>query len=269
MWDRRELKARGKAALSANYWKSVLIALILFLIAGGGVATGSRSAMSITQEENPFQARVAYVQTPDGAEQDGAALLSLGARPSQPSRPPRGGPLGLVMALVMAFASAATSYGLLDLLILNPLEVGCRNFFIRNVETRGELGDISRAFTPAWIHNVVTMLLRDVFLVLWTMLFLVPGIVKIYSYRMTPYILADHPELSATEAITRSRVMMNGHKWQTFLLDLSFLGWYLLSIPTAGLLAVFYVNPYRENTYAALYRALRDETVSVPVLEAW
>ena len=102
----------------------------------------------------------------------------------------------------------------------------------------------------------ITLFLRDLFLVLWSLLFFIPGIVKSYSYRLVPYLLKDHPELSPTEVITRSRQMMNGHKWQAFVLDLSFLGWYLLGILTLGAVNVFWSNPYHDNTAAAFYLEL-------------
>ena len=70
---------------------------------------------------------------------------------------------------------------------------------------------------------------------------------------MVPYILKDNPELSATEVITKSREMMNGHKWRTFLYDLSFIGWYLFGIVTFGLAMALFVAPYKHNADAALY----------------
>ena len=77
---------------------------------------------------------------------------------------------------------------------------------------------------------------------------------------MVPYILAEQPELSATEVITRSREMMNGNKWQAFKMDLSFLGWILLGILTLGLVNIFWTAPYMESAQAALYLKLRDKT---------
>ena len=76
---------------------------------------------------------------------------------------------------------------------------------------------------------------------------------------MVPYIIKDNPELSATEVITRSREMMNGNKWKAFLLDLSFIGWFLLSIITLGIAAFFWVGPYVYSTEAALYLELKDK----------
>ena len=103
------------------------------------------------------------------------------------------------------------------------------------------------------------MLLRDVFLALWYCLLFIPGIIKSYSYMMVPYIVNDNPELSAKEVITRSREMMNGNKWRAFLLDLSFIGWVLLSLMTCGIVGVFYSEPYRRSARAALYLELKDQ----------
>ena len=76
---------------------------------------------------------------------------------------------------------------------------------------------------------------------------------------MVPYIVKDNPELSATEVITKSREMMNGNKWRAFVLDLSFLGWIILSIITCGILFVFWTYPYIESTNAALYSELSKD----------
>ena len=91
------------------------------------------------------------------------------------------------------------------------------------------------------------------------MLFVIPGIVKGYEYRMIPYLLAEHPEMSTKDAFARSKEMMSGNKWKAFVLDLSFLGWKLLSLLTCGILSVFYVTPYEHATNAALYDALKDK----------
>jgi uncharacterized membrane protein len=112
-------------------------------------------------------------------------------------------------------------------------------------------------FQDGWGNVVLVMFLKNLFLMLWTLLFIIPGIVKIYSYRMVPYILKEHPELSGTKAITLSRQMMNGHKWNAFVLDLSFIGWIILSALTLGILHIFYVGPYIQATDAELYEALK------------
>ena len=77
---------------------------------------------------------------------------------------------------------------------------------------------------------------------------------------MVPYILLDEPELSPKEVITRSRKMMNGNKWRAFLLDLSFIGWALLSLITCGLVGLLYEEPYRRSARAALYHELKKNS---------
>ena len=96
-------------------------------------------------------------------------------------------------------------------------------------------------------------LLMTLYLVLWTLLFIVPGIIKSFSYAMTAYILTEHPEMKVNDAITLSRQMMKGNKWRLFCLDLSFIGWALLCVLTLGI-GNLWLNPYIENAHAAFYR---------------
>ncbi|MBO5967401.1 MAG: DUF975 family protein [Clostridia bacterium] len=116
-------------------------------------------------------------------------------------------------------------------------------------------GSIS-AITENIGTKFVSTLLVSLYTFLWSLLFIIPGIVKSYSYAMTPYILLDRPELSATDAIKESEKMMNGHKMELFILDLSFIGWILLSMITCGIL-VLYVEPYMMATKSAFYLELK------------
>ncbi len=223
MWSIGELKAKGKEAFKSNYWSSVIVALILSLLTGGAGA----SARSQTSQTGGQEGLDMSALTPEGM-----AVI--------------------VGALSVVFIVAL----LLRIFLFNPLEVGGFRFFKKNVE--GEhptVGMIKEGFGE-YGRTFITMFLRDLFLSLWTCLFIIPGIVKGYSYRMVPYIIKDNPELSATEVITKSREMMNGHKWRAFLLDLSFIGWILLTLCTCGLLGIFWTNPYIQNTNAALYLEL-------------
>ena len=90
---------------------------------------------------------------------------------------------------------------------------------------------------------------------LWTLLFIIPGIIKAFSYSMTPFILADDPNLTANQAITRSRELMDGHKWQLFVLSLTFIGWEILGVLCFGI-GLLWVTPYKNAAYAAFYRQL-------------
>jgi len=99
------------------------------------------------------------------------------------------------------------------------------------------------------------------FTYLWTLLFIVPGIVKSYAYRMTPYILADCPNVKAKDALKLSMKMTQGHKGKLFVADLSFIGWLMLGSLTLGILDVVYVAPYMSTTIAGFYTELRDEAL--------
>ena len=276
MWDRKELKQRGMAAFKSNYWKCVLVALLLTLFAAGA-STGANRSVKTTLNENHYN----FTLTGEGTqvtindqtfENIGEAVTAVGAAENADPQavaaiadvantlqtdPEVRAAFGIMLAaLGAALLIFGIIGGLLHLLVFNPLEVGCRGFFTRNSEQPAELSELRAGFQP-YLRTVGALFLRDLFVCLWSLLFIVPGIIKLYSYRMVPYILADDPSISGMDAITLSRQMMDGHKWNTFVLDLSFIGWDLLSVLTAGLLGLFYVNPYKYATGAELYQTLK------------
>ncbi len=121
--------------------------------------------------------------------------------------------------------------------------------------------------TKKWSKVSFAMFVRYIYLLLWFCVFLVGGIIKRYSYFLVPYLLAENPDLTAKEAITLSRNMMNGHKWNCFLLELSFIGWNILNIATLGLSGLFYSNAYQLATYSEYYVQIRDLAKSNNVLD--
>jgi uncharacterized membrane protein len=122
------------------------------------------------------------------------------------------------------------------------------------------IGQLFKYFTNGklLVRGMMWYVLQSVYLNLWSLLFIIPGIIKGFSYSMTPYILIDHPELSVNEAITKSREMMNGHKMELFALQLSFIGWFLLSLLTLGL-GFIWLIPYYSATEAQFYRKIKGE----------
>ena len=231
MWSISELKMKGKTAFKNNYWRCVLVAFILSLLTAGSSASGSGSSVRNTQQMNNQYMIV-------DSEQAAAIFAAM----------------AIVASFIVYFIII---WSVLRIFLLNPLEVGCYSFLKKNIEEPVDLNCLKDGFSN-YKNSVVTLLLRDIFLALWFCLLFIPGVIKSYSYMMVPYILMDNPELSATEVITRSRQMMNGHKWRTFCLDLSFIGWGLLSILTCGLVGIFYSRPYRRSTRAALYHEIKD-----------
>lgn len=95
----------------------------------------------------------------------------------------------------------------------------------------------------------------------WSLLFWLPGLIACYRYAMTPYILAENYEIPVMEAITRSKNLMRGHKWELFCLDMSFLGWVIVSILTLGI-GFLWVGPYMEAAKAAFYREVSEQRYS-------
>jgi len=158
--------------------------------------------------------------------------------------------------LVVGSASASSSYGV-GLVLTGPLTLGLANYelkLLRNEESN--TGDLFKGFKN-FGRAVVLFLLEFIYLCLWTLLFIIPGIIKSYSYAMSFYILKDNPEMEAKEAITKSREMMKGHKWELFVLQLSFIGWILLTMLTFGILGVFFVGPWMNLTYAKFYESIK------------
>lgn len=116
---------------------------------------------------------------------------------------------------------------------------------------RPSVKDLFDGFNNLWPFLKVT-LLSALFIFLWSLLFIVPGIIKALAYAQAPYIIAENPNMPAMEALRISERMMNGRKWEYFVLNLSFIGWELLAIPTLGLLMIW-LEPYMQMTMINFY----------------
>jgi uncharacterized membrane protein len=110
------------------------------------------------------------------------------------------------------------------------------------------------------------MLLEGLFVILWMLLFIIPGIVASYRYAMAPFIMAENEDMTASEAIKASKEMMDGHKAELFFLDLSFIGWNLLNLLTLGIGSIA-LNPYMNAARAAFYRNLVPKALPQPTIE--
>lgn len=142
--------------------------------------------------------------------------------------------------------------------IIGPLTFGAYYLVLNAVRgTEVRIGHIFKWFSDGnkFIKSFLTCLLMYVYLILWTLLLIIPGIIKSFSYSMTYFILNDHPEYTANQAITESRRMMDGHKMDYFLLCLSFLGWFILSVVTLGI-GFLWLTPYFYTTSAAFYEEI-------------
>jgi uncharacterized membrane protein len=151
--------------------------------------------------------------------------------------------------------------GLVTILLL-PLAWGYYIFFLRLIR-REDIG-YSNLFDGFgdYLRILLAELLKGIYELLWMLLLIIPGFVKAYSYAMTEFILKDHPEMNGEAAICESMRLMKGHKMQLFLLDLSMIGWFLLSLLTLGIGFLFLV-PYLYSAHAHFYEDLKSQEVNI------
>lgn len=147
--------------------------------------------------------------------------------------------------------------GLLSFILMGPITLGVSGYFLKLIRKEGPIiEDMFKGFR-FFVKTFVLNLLITVFTILWTLLLIIPGIIAAFRYSMAYYIMMDNPELSAFEALSESKRMMVGFKFQLFLLAFSFLGWFLLGIVTLGI-AFLWVNPYYETAKANFYQDLKE-----------
>lgn len=220
MWNRAELKMRGNMAFKKNYVSAVVVALLMGIF---GTVSGESSARRVSENSDIYSGNLFNVGMITG-------LLA-----------------GIATVVILIVLVAKVFVG-------NLLKMGGYRFFILNQTAQPGIGTLLDGFRSGhYVNIVLTMFLRDLFTALWSLLLVVPGIVKHYEYLMVPYIIAENPAMDYKEAFQISKQMMDGEKMEAFIMDLSFLGWYLLSAVTSGLLAIFYVNPYVQASFAEMY----------------
>jgi uncharacterized membrane protein len=143
-------------------------------------------------------------------------------------------------------------------LLVMPLTLGfayASNRLFAEGDNRA-VGNLFRDSFGSWSRKVWGMFLMNLFVSLWSLLLIVPGLIKYYACALTPYILIDNPELSAYQAINLSQKMMKGHKLKLFFFHLSFAGWFFLTIFTLGI-SYLWVKPYMMAAQAALYQDIK------------
>lgn len=239
MWNRIELKEDSKTLLRLNYWPFVLVAFI-HAIAAGSFSGKSRS-VNATQDWQDIYGNSYFGYGNEYEFINDAVNFLLPF-------------LGLAMVTALGMWVVMI---LLNIFLLSPLEVGCKRYMTMAREVKPQYSEMTFAFKNCYGNVVKTMFLRNLYIALWTLLFVVPGIVKSYEYRMVPYLMAEYPDMAPYEAFRISKEMMMGNKWEAFVLDLSFLGWNLLSAVTLGLVGIFYAGPYQMLTNSALYLTLK------------
>ncbi|NOU87971.1 DUF975 family protein [Paenibacillus sp. LMG 31460] len=234
-WTRRELKDKAKNVLRTSYWKAFLVSLVLAVVSGG-VSSCSFNSGGSTSMSLPG------LSGGTGDVSDGAGL-----------------------AIILIFVFLAVVIGLValafNIFIVAPLTVSVQQYFKQAAQDDVNMNYLVYSFTKGnYLAIVKGMFWSGLLNFLWFLLLFIPGIVKSYAYSMTPYILADNPGIGMKRAVDLSNQMTRGQKWKMFVLDLSFIGWFILGTIAIGI-GVLFVLPYYYSTKAELYLVLRGQAL--------
>ncbi len=248
MWTRKLLKENAKIAFKRNYWLCVLVSLIAMLLGVGA----SGSSLEFEYEENRASISTEYGEVylddlygyNDTVSDILNSVLKILASP-----------IFIIAAIVIGVGAVV-----FHVLITNVVNVGHKRYYLENREHKTPVSQLLYNFKNGrFAHTVWIMFCKELYIFGWTLLLIIPGIIKSFSYMMIPYILAENPEISHDRAFEISKGMMNGHKWDAFVLGLSFIGWQILSTITFGLVGLFWTAPYMDATYTEFYAALKAE----------
>ena len=254
MWVISEVKQIGKMKFKNNYWPCVLVSFILTLLSGMyfSVKGNIDQLLNIAKSGDyvdPNSLKIYYILSyiANKISYDMVSLIIF-----------------ITLVVIVIFIVISVVSAIYRIFIYDILQIGSAKFFLENARTgNAKVGSLGFGFTNGSYKNeVYTSFLVELRVFLWSLLFIIPGIIKAYEYALVPYILADEPYLTPEEVLSRSKNMMQGNKMKLFALGLSFIGWHLLTIVTFGLIAIFWTNPYVYASVAEMYRKLKGETDS-------
>lgn len=276
-WTRADLKQRAKKSVNQNYWWFVLVCFILSVIGGTGSGGNFRIPSSISNHSNSsYNSSKNYDDDyydddyydddyydddyyDDDYYDDDLNDNLIDQIEHSSSNKILGMILGISVVIFMMIFIASI---VLNIFVFAPLKVGINRFFMHAREGRRNINDIAYVFGCGHYLNVVKiMFLTGLKTFLWSLLFIIPGVVKSYEYRMIPYILSENPGVDSKRAFEMTRAMTNGEKANIWVLDLSFIGWEFLSTITLRILSLFWLNPYEQATYAELYASRRESVL--------
>lgn len=230
MLKSKELRAKAWNSLKGKYWKAFLVVLVLGMLvsAGTGLVTGAQNLTNI--------ANLVDLSQMDSEMELGVRVIS-------------------VTALVICLAGL-----LISILVGNAATVGQSHYFLRNTGSNPSFADAFYGFKVKYGRNVGALFVMGIKLALWSLLFVIPGVIKSYEYAIIPYILADDPEISSRDAFKKAKQMMKGNKWRLFKLNFSFIGWEILCGLTLGL-GTFFLLPYIHAANAEFYAELKNKQI--------
>lgn len=239
MSTRAELKGRAKDCLRRYFMPALLVSILQMLLTGTLPLPRMGVSLNVNTVGNAITGGGGIAETL--GERDLAYMLMV---------------LPVVlMGMLLSFAIST----LYSVFVGNVIYVGSSRYFM---ESRGfgqdrGIGKLFYGFkSGAYLNTVFTMFMMNLFIFLWSLLLIVPGIIKSYQYRMVPYIMAENPQMNYRDALALSSRMTDGHKMELFILELSFIGWLILGSLLCGI-GVIFVQPYINATFAEVYAEMR------------
>ena len=242
--ENSQLKLNAKSVLKTTYWMSFLGIIIYDIIYGvGNSISNTIQNIGATSDTGDY---MRYIERGDYER----AMEELTEMSSY--RNPVFSLIGAIVSICIA------------LFVINILTVGLKKMFLRaRVTRKADIGDLFSGFS-SYGSVMKTMFFHSLYIYLWSLLFIIPGIVKSYSYYMVPYIVAENPGISTDRAFEISKKTMNGEKGKAFYMHLSFIGWYLLGM-LACCIGMVFVDPYANATYAEFYAYVKQKALSTGI----
>lgn len=246
-WTRRELKDYAKDFLRKHYWKAFVVCLIFTLLSNSNSSSDSTSDYdynynqpSVFDNRYEFEDFSEITSRTSGVNRLASSFFSF--------------PIWLIGTSTVAFLAILM---LIISIFIGPLiTVGKNRFFLQGFKGDVKIGYVFSTFNRDEFWGIFKcMFITNIKNFLWTLLLIIPGIIKAYEYSMVPYLLSKEPDLTSAEAIQISRGLTDGHKLDMFILDFSFLGWYFLGALLFGI-GTFFVVPYEEASKARLFNVL-------------
>ena len=223
-----EIRRQARDNLRGHWGQAVIAAMVAGLL-GGGITSASSSA--------------------GGSAGSSSSTLDLEAFQSLPPE---------VMHAATTILGVVGILALMGFVIGGTVQLGYSVYLLKQYHRQEtSIGDLFSQFFR-FGTGFAQKFFVNLYTILWTLLFVIPGIVKGFSYAMTPFILADNPNLTANQAITRSRELMDGHKWELFVLRLTFIGWDIAAALTMNI-GHLALNPYKNAAEAAFYREIAKQ----------
>lgn len=264
-WERVELKNKTKQIMTKQYWTGLVVILIVTILGGGFIDIGGVYERTYGEILMPTLTNTVLLNNIDldtyrNVEEFDVKLKIPGINLIETIA--SGPQYEVTIASVKdenKYRKTIIASVILFILVGWPLKIGTKKFFLNWTKEKSNLNDLFFVFKEKKVFKIIkTLLYKEVKLLLWTLCFLIPGIIKTYAYTFVPYIVAENPDLSSREVIKISEKLTSGEKWKIFELYVSFIGWNLLGMLAFGI-GILGIQPYVEGTFAELYKTLKLE----------